>query len=218
MVRGYDLSDTAIVPTRSELRARTLSAKVRVLFLVSNPCKESGLALDEEARAVAEKIRSTDHRDVLDLITAWAVRPDDLQSLLMRHRPHVVHFSGHGTLGKSTTSGSKNEAMTTRDMIVAADYHRPELVLASEGGTARLIKTAILVDLFSVLKDNVVLLILNVCHSAQTAQELSEVVPFSIGMMAKSAIRRPSRSPAHSTKPSATAATSNPLSTSAGTL
>ena len=34
---------------------------------------------------------------MLDLITAWAVRPDDLLQLLNMHQPHIVHFSGHGS-------------------------------------------------------------------------------------------------------------------------
>ena len=43
------------------------------------------------------KIRSAEYRDTLELVSAWAVRPDDLQQLLLQHQPHVVHFSGHGS-------------------------------------------------------------------------------------------------------------------------
>ena len=51
---------------------------IKVLFLSSNPESTSTLKLDEEIRSIAEKIRASDHRDALELISLWAVRPDDL--------------------------------------------------------------------------------------------------------------------------------------------
>ena len=71
-------------------------SKIKILFLVSNPLTQDRLALDEECREITAKIRSAEHRDAIELIAAWAVRPPDLQELLLQHRPHVVHFSGHG--------------------------------------------------------------------------------------------------------------------------
>ena len=59
-------------------------AKVKVLFLVSNPFEQNRLALDEESRVITTKIRSADHRDAFKFIPAWAVRPDDLQQLLLQ--------------------------------------------------------------------------------------------------------------------------------------
>ncbi len=159
-----------------------MSGKVNVLFLVSNPCKQDRLALDEESRAVAARIRSADHRDALELIPAWAVRTDDLQPLLMRHRPHVVHFSGHGTLSTPARRQCQDEQGPGRDMIVNGPGHAEQLVLAGEGGEARLINKEALVDLFSVLEDNVHLVVFNTCHSDQTAKALAEVVPCTIGM------------------------------------
>ena len=70
--------------------------KSRILFLAANPAG-SQLQLDVESRAIEQKIRSTEHRDSLELVTKWAVRPDDLLEYLNEYRPHVVHFSGHGT-------------------------------------------------------------------------------------------------------------------------
>jgi hypothetical protein len=159
-----------------------LTAKVKVLFLVSNPCKQDRLALDEETRAVAARIRSADHRDALELIPAWAVRTDDLQPLLLRHKPHVVHFSGHGALSTAGSRVCQDEPGPVRDMIVNRPGHAEQLVLAGEGGEARLINQEALVDLFSVLEDNVHVVIFNTCHSDQTAKALAKVVPCTIGM------------------------------------
>jgi hypothetical protein len=48
---------------------------------VSNAFAQDRLALDEECREITAKIRSTDNRDAIELIAAWAVRPPDLQEL-----------------------------------------------------------------------------------------------------------------------------------------
>jgi hypothetical protein len=159
-----------------------LTVKLKVLFLVSNPRLQDRLALDEEIRAVTARIRSAEHRDAIELIPAWAVRADDLQPLLMRHRPHVVHFSGHGTLCTANHREDRDEPGPARDMIVSAPSHGPQLALMGEGGGAFLINKRVLVDLFSVLNDNVHLVIFNACHSDQTAEALAEVVPCAIGM------------------------------------
>jgi hypothetical protein len=52
--------------------------------------------LDEEIRAVTAQLRSAEYRDALELVSGWAVRPEDLQQLLLQHKPQIVHFSGHG--------------------------------------------------------------------------------------------------------------------------
>jgi hypothetical protein len=76
------------------------------------------LALDEECREITAKIRSTDHRDAIELIAAWAVRPSDLQQLLLQHRPQVVHFSGHGTRGTPGGGISTGTLTSRRDMVL----------------------------------------------------------------------------------------------------
>ena len=90
--------------------------KIKILFLAANPASTSQLRLDEEIRAITEKIRASEHRDSLELISAWAVRPDDLLQLLNMHKPHIVHFSGHGS-------------------------QAGELLLADSGGEARPVST-----------------------------------------------------------------------------
>ena len=71
--------------------------KTTILFLAANPDGVTKLALDKECRAIREKIRAGDFPKSLELKTEWAVRPDDLLQYLNEYRPHVVHFSGHGS-------------------------------------------------------------------------------------------------------------------------
>jgi hypothetical protein len=157
-------------------------AKAKVLFLASNPLEQNRLALDEEVRAVTAQIRSADHRDALELVSGWAVRPDDLQQLLLQHKPHVVHFSGHGTRDEPRGVTPPSSLTSGRDMTISRVGPVEQFVLVGEGGQAQPMSKAALADLFSVLRDNVHLVLLNACHSEPIAKALAEVIPCTIGM------------------------------------
>jgi CHAT domain-containing protein len=129
--------------------------KIKVLFLAANPFKD--LNLDIEVRSINEKIRASEYRDCVQLIPALAVRPDDLLQLLNEHKPHIVHFSGHGN-----TSG---------EIILADNDNQPKVV------TAKAMKA-----LMTTLKDNIQLVILNACYSKEQAMAINEVVNCVIGM------------------------------------
>src|SRR5215216_1381090 len=72
--------------------------KIKVLFLAANPV-DSGyrLRLDEEIREIDQRIQVGTNRESFELISRFAVRPGDLLAALLRHKPQIVHFSGHGS-------------------------------------------------------------------------------------------------------------------------
>lgn len=131
--------------------------KQKILFLAANPTGTTPLALDEECRQITEKIRAAAHRDSLELITRWAVRPEDLLQHLNEHSPHVVHFSGHGT--------------ATEEIVLLDKERNPKTVPAPA-----------LKQLFATLKDNIRVVVLNACFSKQQASAITEVVDCAIGM------------------------------------
>lgn len=135
----------------------TTTMKQKILFLAANPTRITQLALDEECRQITEKIRAADHRDSLELITRWAVRPEDLLQHLNEHRPHVVHFSGHGT--------------STEEIILLDKDRNPMTVPAPA-----------LKQLFGTLKDNIRVVVLNACFSEPQATAITEVVDCAVGM------------------------------------
>ena len=71
--------------------------KTRILFLAADPRDRLRPAFDCEHRKIEAKLRAADYRDSLEFISKWAVQTDDLLQALNEHRPHIVHFSGHGT-------------------------------------------------------------------------------------------------------------------------
>lgn len=129
----------------------------KVLFLAANPKGTTPLHLDEEVRAITQKIRSAEYRDTLQLYSVWALRPDDLLQYLNEHHPQIVHFSGHGS-------------------------QAGEILLADEHGDAKPVSAKALQALFTTLKDNIRLVVLNACYSKIQAQAIAEIIDCVIGM------------------------------------
>jgi hypothetical protein len=133
-----------------------IMGKCKILFLAANPPGTTPLALDKEIREIEAKIRASECRDELQLVSRWAVRADNLLQALLELCPQIVHFSGHGT----------EDAIVLMD-----DQDQPKLVD----------KQAI-VYLFGALQDDVRLILLNACFSRLQAESLAEQVGCVIGM------------------------------------
>lgn len=148
----------------SPVQLAQLPTKIKVLFLAANPLdtispKHPPLRLDEESRAIREKIRASEHRDSVDLIPWFAARTDDLLQGLNEHKPHVVHFSGHGS--------------EDGDLLFQK----------ADGSTRRVPKAAIVATMRTIAEtDNLRLVIFNACFSAAQAKAITEHIDVAIGM------------------------------------
>ena len=131
--------------------------KIKILFLAANPKELSYLRLGEEVRQIDEKITFGSVRESFELVQQHAVRTSDLQRHLLKHRPHIVQFSGHGSESQ-------------------------EIVLEDEQGKSKAVSREVLVQLFKILKDNVRVIVLNACLSKPQAEALQEVIDYTIGM------------------------------------
>jgi hypothetical protein len=132
-------------------------SKIKILFLAANPSSTDPLRLDEEIRSIDHSMRQSELRDRFDIEQHWAVRIGDLQEYLLRHKPHVVHFSGHGSV-----SGE----------IILLDDTRNSVPVSSRA----------LSSLFLVLKDNIRCVVLNACYSESQARAIAEHIDYVIGM------------------------------------
>jgi hypothetical protein len=131
--------------------------KIKVLFLAANPAGTQQLRLDEEIRQITAKIRASEYHDALELVSLWAVRPDDLLQGLLEHKPHVVHFSGHGSSAA-------------------------QIILHDQDGRPKPVTKGALVSLFRTLKDNVRVVVLNACSTGPQRKALGEIIDCVVGM------------------------------------
>ena len=67
-----------------------------ILVLAANPLDSERLRLDAEVRALDAALRQGAAGGRFDLRQQWAVRSGDLVDALLRHRPVILHFAGHG--------------------------------------------------------------------------------------------------------------------------
>lgn len=137
-----------------------VGAPVRILFFAANPHSSTRLALDEEFRDIKAKLRASEHGDRFYLSASLATRPADLHQELLEQQPAIVHFSGHGSgkLGLIFAGDSPNE-----EKLVSGDALR---------------------QLFSVLRDNVRIVVLNACYSREQAEAIANEIDFVVGMKA----------------------------------
>lgn len=131
-----------------------------ILMLAANPRDTDQLRLSEEARTIEERLREAEFRDRFEVVTKWAVRQTDLSAHLLRFKPHIVHFSGHGS-----KSG--------------------KIIVEDETGHGQTVTPEALRQLFRILKDNIRCVILNACLSLSQAEAIIEEIDCVVGMSAK---------------------------------
>jgi len=130
--------------------------KIKILFLASNPTASGRLRLDEEYAQVKESLHHGVSGNSFELVAEFATTPRRLFDALLRHKPHIVHFSGHGT---SEGGG---------------------IVLDDGLGNMKPVDKKALTELLDVLKDNIFAVFLNSCYSGEQTDALAELVDYSI--------------------------------------
>jgi len=141
--------------------------RITILFLAANPHDTSRLNLDEEIRAIDAALQKAPHRKRFRVEQHWAVRSTELDDFLLRHRPQIVHFSGHGSPGSELfLEGAEN-----RDVRRATGPRTSERVSAAS-----------LSRLFAPLKGTVRCVVLNACYSDAQARAIAEHVDCVVGM------------------------------------
>lgn len=142
-------NDLALVETEKEgIR--------KILFLTANPKNTSSLRLEEEFKKVKDELSKTTARDSFQLFYESSVNIKTITSAMQKHKPEIVHFSGHGT-GKNG------------------------IVVEDEIGNIVLFPTSGLEKMFK-LFDQVKCVLLNACYSKEQAQMISKHGIYVIGM------------------------------------
>lgn len=136
---------------------QSIPENIKVLFMASNPIDTSQLQLGEEARAINEMIRKSEHRNSIKFESRWATRPLDILQSINELNPDIVHFSGHGC-------------------------ETGDLVLQNSDGTSKLVKKEAIVQTIMTSSDKIRLVFFNTCFSYEQAMAVVEHVEAAIGM------------------------------------
>ncbi|MGD6966413.1 CHAT domain-containing protein [Rossellomorea vietnamensis] len=135
----------------------SLPEKINVLFLASNPTDQGSLRLDQEIRLISEKIRASEYRDSINLQSRWAVRSNDILQAINEVKPHIIHFSGHGS----------------------PDH---DIILETTEGTTSLLSKESVTLLIKTMSDSIKLVIFNNCFSSGQAEAVTKHIDCAIGM------------------------------------
>jgi hypothetical protein len=128
-----------------------------ILLLSANPLGTNSLALKDEQRAIERELGANGRTASYRVEVVRAVSATELSELLLRHRPRIVHFSGHGSpKGNIYLEGDRQESKEVTPQSLAA--------------------------LFSII-DGTQAVVLNACYSALQAEALAKRVPHVIGMV-----------------------------------
>ncbi len=130
---------------------------IKILALKANPTNTAALRLDKEVREIKAVLDQATYRDRFEFISEGAVRVEDLSRAMLKHKPDIVHFSGHG-------AGENG------------------LVLENDAGAMQLVSTEALSQLFKWGRATTKCVVLNACYSKVQAEAIHQNIDCVIGM------------------------------------
>lgn len=156
----------SILPTESNI----------ILFLASNPWNTAKLQLEKEFTKVFNNLQNSK----FVVKSEFAVTPSSLQKAILKYKPRIIHFSGHG-LSDSDVSTIQNPE--ERGIALAAK-EGAGIVLQDEKGRAKVMETKNLVAMFQTFtkyKIPIDTVIFNSCHSKAQADGIRNYVNYVVG-------------------------------------
>ncbi|MDJ0577289.1 MAG: pentapeptide repeat-containing protein [Xenococcaceae cyanobacterium MO_234.B1] len=128
---------------------------IKILVLASNPSGTEPLKVNDEIRSIKESHERSPKREEFTILPEPAVRISDLQRIILREKPQIVHFCGHGT-------GHQG------------------LVLENNAGQQQLVSTEALTELLKIFERRIECVVLNACHSQVQGKEINQHINFLI--------------------------------------
>ena len=169
-------SAATTITTNTPQTPAAVTGTKKILFLASNPSNTGRLQLDKEFRQVFQSVQEGTLN--YELVIEWAITAADLQRVILKHKPTILHFSGHG-------EGSKTEKKAKTGSIVKATTIPGGIVLQDANGQPKLVSGVALAGLFSIClrRFKIELVVLNACYSEDQAKGIAQAgVTFVVGM------------------------------------
>jgi hypothetical protein len=131
----------------------------KILFLSADPVATHSqrLRLDQEQRDIEERLQLASLREEFEMHSQLAVRPADFSGVLLRYKPNIVHFSGHGD-------------------------KEGQIYIEGSNGELNPMSTRALTNLFRELASHIECVVLNACYAEQQALAIGKHIHYVIGM------------------------------------
>ncbi len=128
----------------------------KILFLAAQPTTENQQRLGKEAAEIGQALRGAEFRSQFQLEKEFAVSAKTLQETLLRHKPNVLHFTGHGD--------------------------ENGILLEADDGQAQRVPPTALANLLALFGKSIQIVVLNGCYSAPQAEAIAGRIGHVIGM------------------------------------
>jgi hypothetical protein len=133
-----------------------MNEKIKILFLSASPRDLSTLKPDVEFRRIFEKIGSS---ETFEMYSVSAIRKSDLIPMLLKNKPDIAHFTGHGS--------------------------EDGIYLENDSRTGDLLDQNDLAEIFERLSRKPRLLFLSSCLTATNIKRLAGVIDFVVASEAR---------------------------------
>ncbi len=166
-------STSSVTASPASDTAKAQGNQKTILFFGSNPTDTGKLQLEKELVGISSSLQEKQ----LDFIIyqKWATKANEVQTEIVKRKPTIVHFSGHG-LGKEY-AGSRSIGRPTQE--------ESGLIFQDMKGNSKVMDTGDLKRMFEIFAKynmKVSTVVLNACYSANQAKAIMPYVDYVVGM------------------------------------
>ena len=154
---SQDRSEQRLPERSADLVTDRSADLVRILFLAANPRQTEALKVRQEADTIRARVSEGDQAPAIRIETEFAINRMAFSEALLKHRPRIVHFAGHGLSGGG-------------------------IALEDDLGGLQVLSAEVLADLLGIFKDHVRCVVLNACWSALQAKAIADHIDVVVGM------------------------------------
>lgn len=156
------------------------AASKKVLFLASNPSQTAKIQLDTEHSRITQQLQNSSFKTIME----QAVTFNNLQKFILKEKPEIIHFSGHGAELESDIIKAL-EATEQPVIGTGNDFDTGIFLLSEDLREPFLVQTDVIRQLFksmvSIQNIPIETVIFNSCHSEAQAKAIAEFVPNVVG-------------------------------------
>ncbi|MEM7573521.1 MAG: CHAT domain-containing protein [Bacteroidota bacterium] len=160
---------------------KTNKGPIKILMLTSNPSDTVKLNLDREHSRINSELEDKGSSAEFKLYRQRDTTIMDLTKSIVKHDPHIVHFSGHGQDAKAAVEIDESDPLAE----VQPDQKGGLMFQQIEGHESKIVDAKTLQFLFksftSTHKVPIKVVMLNACHASEQAAAIGSVVDYVIG-------------------------------------